>query len=115
GQPTYDMFNMPLSNSLADMVDPATGLNACPISRKGDGMVGMIVTCPTYEAQLDGTLTSIKSPLAGHAIIGNLYPGLYEVVASPSADRIARGEEWLQTSTLDGTKAIEAFVRPGEP
>ena len=34
GQMTYDMFNMPLSNSLAGTIDPATGLNACPISPK---------------------------------------------------------------------------------
>jgi len=37
---------------------------------------------------------------------------LYEVVARPSADRIARGEEWLQTNTLDGTPAHEAFIKP---
>src|ERR1019366_4856319 len=30
-------------------------------------------------------------------------------------DRIARGEEWLQTNTLDGQKAQDAFVRIGEP
>ena len=33
----------------------------------------------------------------------------------PGADRIARGEEWLQTNTLDGTKDIEAFLKPDEP
>src|SRR5262249_3098424 len=32
GQPTYDMFNQPLSNSLAGTLDPITGLDACPIS-----------------------------------------------------------------------------------
>ena len=110
GQITYDMFGMPVSNSLAGTIDPATGLDACPISKKNDGLVGMIPTCPKYES--DGTTLS---PLAGHAIIANMYPGLYEVVASPGADRIARGEEWLQTNTLDGTKAIEAFIKAGEP
>lgn len=110
GQITYDMFGMPVSNSLAGTIDPATGLDACPISKRTDGLVGMIVTCPKYES--DGTTLS---PLAGHAIIANMYPGLYEVVATPGADRIARGEEWLQTNTLDGTKAIEAFIKAGEP
>jgi hypothetical protein len=111
GQPTYDMFNMPLTNALSGTIDPATGQNACPISPTStDGMVGMIVTCPTYEA--DG---KTLSPLAGQAVIPNLYPGLYEVFATPGADRIARGEEWLQTNTLDGTKPHEAFVKPGEP
>src|SRR5262249_28523920 len=32
GQPTYDMFNMPLDNSLAGTIDPITHFDACPIS-----------------------------------------------------------------------------------
>jgi hypothetical protein len=110
GQITYDMFNMPVSNGLAGTTDPMTGLNACPITSNADGIVGMIITCPTYES--DG---KTLSPLAGQAVINNLYPGLYEVQAFPSADREARGEVWLQTNTLDGGKPHEAFIRPGEP
>ncbi len=111
GQLTYDMFNMPVSNALAGTPDPAhPGNDACPISHNNDGLVGMIVTCPKFES--DGTTLS---PLAGQAVIANLYPGLYEVVATPGADRIARGEEWLQTNSLDGTKPLEAFIKAGEP
>jgi len=36
-------------------------------------------------------------------------------VAIAGADRIARGEEWLQTNTLDGQKAHDSFLRIGEP
>jgi hypothetical protein len=126
GQPTYDMFNMPLSNALSGTIDPVTKLDACPISanaRTGidtntglpgapspTGITGMIVTCPKYES--DGTTLS---PLAGQAVVANLYPGRYGVVATPAADRIARGEEWLQTNTLDGQKAHDSFLRVGEP
>ncbi len=121
GQMTYDMFNMPLSNSLAGTIDPATGKDACPISTKvtanatggngsQKGITGMIVTCPRYES--DGTTLS---PLAGQAVIANLMPGRYGVVATPGADRIARGEEWMQTNTLDGQKAHDSFLRIGEP
>ena len=110
GQITYDMFNMPVSNSLAGTIDPVTGKDACPITKRSDGMVGMIPTCPKFES--DG---KTMSPLAGQALIANLYPGLYEVVAAPAADRIGRGEEWLQTNTLDGGKAHEAFIKPNEP
>jgi hypothetical protein len=121
GQPTYDMFNMPLTNSLAGTIDPTTGLDACPIAAqttvnatKGDGsqrgIVGMIVTCPTFES--DG---KTMSPMAGQAVVNNLYAGRYGVVATPGADRIARGEEWLQTNTLDGQKAHDSFMRIGEP
>ncbi len=91
GQPTYDMFNMPLTNSLAGTIDPGTGIDACPISTQvtrtqrwpdpqlrlisaarshqgiQTGIVGMIVTCPKYES--DGTTLS---PLAGQAMVNNL-------------------------------------------
>ena len=78
GQPTYDMFNMPLTNSLAGTIDPVTGMDACPISqtpthrsrvrtRRQKGVVGMIVTCPKYES--DGITLS---PMAGQAIVNNL-------------------------------------------
>ncbi|HEY6924622.1 MAG TPA: Ig-like domain-containing protein, partial [Steroidobacteraceae bacterium] len=122
GQVTYDMFNMPLSNSLAGTLDPMSGLDACPLSAQatassapgGDGsqvgITGEIVTCPKYEA--DGLTLS---PLAGQAVVGNLFAGRYGIVATPAADRIARGEEWLQTNTLDGQKAHDSFLRIGEP
>jgi hypothetical protein len=121
GNPTYDMFNMPLSNSLAGTIDPTTKMDACPISTQDtkssqsgssaqNGIVGMILTCPKYES--DG---KTLSPLAGQAVVKNLYPGRYGVIANPGADRIARGEEWVQTNTLDGQKAHDSFMRIGEP
>src|SRR5438874_6950913 len=131
GQMTYDMFNQPLVNSLAGTIDPATGLDACPISKisrvgpqfdaNGNpiagtldptqlGITGTLVTCPKFES--DG---ATLSPLAGQAVIPNLMPGRYGAVATPGADRIARGEEWLQTNTLDGQKAHDSFLRIGEP
>ena len=110
GQMTYDMFNMPLGNSLSGTTDPSTGMNACPISVTTDSITGTIVTCPEFES--DG-LT--HSPLRGQAVVANLMPGRYGVVATPAADRIARGEEWLQTNTLDGQKAHDSFLRVGEP
>ena len=115
GQPTYDMFNQPLTNSLAGTIDPLTGKNACPLTKRADNLIGMIPVCPKYEDGVDALGQPILSPLAGQAIIKNLYPGLYEVQAMPGADRIARGEEWLQTNTLDGGKPHEAFIRPDEP
>ncbi len=110
GQANYDMFNQPFTNSLDGTIDPATGLNACPITKAANGITGMIVTCPKYEGD-NVTL----SPLAGQAVVANMYPGRYVVQAYPGADRIARGEEWLQTNTLDGQHPHDAFIRIGEP
>jgi Bacterial Ig domain len=126
GQMTYDMFNQPLANSLAGTIDPLTQLDACPISqnpRQGastdlnqTGITGTIVTCPRYEADpVTGAPSNILSPLTGQAVIANLMPGRYGVVATPGADLIANGEEWLQTNTLDGQKAHDSFLRIGEP
>jgi len=119
GQVDYDMFNQPLANSLAGTTDPTTGIDACPISKIArigasdplqTGLTGTIVTCPKYES--DGTTLS---PLAGQAVVANMMPGRYGIIATPAADRIARGEEWLQTNTLDGQKAHDSFLRIGEP
>src|SRR5579871_2763417 len=123
GQDTYDEFNMPLSNSLAGTIDPVTGLDACPISATPlsgpagagtaplpGGITGMIVTCPKYEG--DG---QTLSPLAGQAVIANLMPDKFSVQAYPGADRIARGEQWVQTNTLDGQHPHDSFIRIGEP
>jgi len=61
GQMTYDMFNMPLSNSLRN--DRSSDrLDACPISTQATGntaqagITGQIVTCPKYES--DGATLS---------------------------------------------------------
>ncbi len=125
GQMTYDMFNMPLTNALVGTIDSATGLDACPAipAQRRNGrvvpgtgvspknfLVGMIITCPTYEA--DGRTVS---PLAGHALIKNLFPNRFDVLAHPGADREAAGEVWIQTSTLEGTHANDAFAKVGEP
>jgi hypothetical protein len=138
GQNSYDMFNQPLSNSLAGTIDPVTKLDACPISPAitanvlgtgnntgpagpptqanpnpigaQKGIMGMIVTCPKYESD-----NMTLSPLAGQAVIANLMPEKFSVQAYPAADRIARGEEWLQTNTLDGQHPHDSFIRIGEP
>ncbi len=122
GQMTYDMFNQPLTNSLAGTKDPNNGNDACPVTSNplnggtgttdptATGITGMVVTCPKYES--DG---KTLSPLAGQAVIANLMPGRWGAIATPGADRIARGEEWLQTNTLDGQKAHDVFTRIGEP
>jgi hypothetical protein len=119
GQVDYDMFNQPLANALAGTLDPVTHIDACPISKNPrtgvndpnqTGLAGMIVTCPKYES--DGVTLS---PLAGQVVVANMMPGRYGIIATPAADRIARGEEWLQTNTLDGQKAHDSFLRVGEP
>src|SRR5204862_151095 len=90
-----------------DAANPFESGNA----QSGHGMGGApIVTCPKYESD-----NATQSPIAGQAVVANVMPGRYGVVATPAADRIARGEGWLQTSTLDGQKAHDSLLRIGEP
>jgi hypothetical protein len=111
GQDTYDMFNVPLTNALNGVIDPTTGLDACPISNTQSNVgVGVIIVCPKFES--DG---KTLSPLVGNAVIKNLNPGLFDVTVHPGAAREGRGEEWLQTNTLDGTPKLDAFVKAAEP
>jgi FtsP/CotA-like multicopper oxidase with cupredoxin domain len=56
---------------------------------------GAIVTCPD-----------------GRALIKNLAPGKYGVTAVPPAGAPVR---WVQTSTIEGTRVIDAWVKAGEP
>jgi Bacterial Ig domain len=103
GTITYDALAMPLTNSLMD----GTNLD-CP-KLPGASEVGVVITCPNKRA--DGTV----SPLAGMALVKNMIPGRIDVFASPSAERVAGGEKWIQISTLEGTHANDTFSKPGEP
>jgi len=109
GQMTYDMFNMPLTNSLAGRKDTVTGADLCPITADPSGLMGMIITCPEKDS------LGNPSPLAGHAVIKNLFPNRFDVLANPGATREAAGETWIQTSTLEGTRGQDAFAKNGEP
>ena len=114
GQMTYDMFNMPLTNSLNGTIDPNTGLDACPISNTTNNgqtvAVGVILVCPLYES--DG---KTPSPLTGQVVVRNLMQGKFTLIIHPGAAREANGEEWVQTNSLDGGHFLDAFIKPGEP
>jgi hypothetical protein len=110
GQMTYDMFNMPLTNALNGTIDPNSGLDACPLSNTSGVAAGTIVVCPQYES--DGVTLS---PLTGQVVVRNLMQGKFSLIAHPGATREARGEEWFQTNSLDGTPFLDSFIKSGEP
>lgn len=61
----------------------------------------------TVLAQGDG---SIKTDANGFAVVKNIAPGKYGVVITPPA-----GTDWVQTSTIEGKKVIDAWVKVNEP
>ncbi|KGJ91582.1 hypothetical protein ND16A_1814 [Thalassotalea sp. ND16A] len=66
--------------------------------------VGVILTCPN-------TPSNVAAGVVGEALIKNLYPGKYGIIAAapPGGD-----QTWTQTSTIEGSKIIDAWVRAGE-
>ncbi len=118
GQQTYDAFNMPLSNALL-------GAPGCPDelnhNTNGSGtspsgnLVGAVYTCPNDPNDGTPAADPVKYALAGHALIKNLTPARYDVIAHPGAAREGAGEVWWQTETLEGTPAQDAFVGINEP
>ncbi|MCU1282427.1 MAG: multicopper oxidase type 3, partial [bacterium] len=118
GQQSYDAFNMPLSNSLL-------GRPGCPDDQnsktngKGQSdqghLVGAVYTCPNDPFEGTSKANPAKYALAGHALVKNLTPARYDVIAHPGAARDAAGEVWWQTETLEGTPAQDAFTGVNEP
>jgi Bacterial Ig domain len=116
GQQTYDAFNMPLSNALLGRPGCPDELNAQtngPGTSSSGHLVGVIYTCPNDPNEGTPAADPVKYALAGHALIKNLTPARYDVIAHPGAARA--GEQWWQTETLEGTAAQDAFVGVNEP
>ena len=107
---------MPLSNALL-------GTPGCPddqnkstngtASTTAGNLVGVVYTCPNPPDGYAGDPAVYA--LAGHALIKNLTPARYDVIAHPGAAREGAGEVWWQTETLEGTPAQDAFVGINEP
>ncbi|MGZ8248044.1 hypothetical protein [Methylomagnum sp.] len=67
------------------------------------------------EYDTDGNVVSLGNGIIhpnadGVAIIKNLVPGKYGIEVIPPA-----GQGWHQTTTIEGTKAIDAWVEAGNP
>ncbi|KAF3996030.1 hypothetical protein [Glaciimonas immobilis] len=120
GQITYDAFNMPLTNALLgspgcpNVYSPTTsGTSSTSLNYAGKDLTGVILTCPNDP--IDPANPSADYVLQGQALVKNLMPGRFDVMAHPGAVRRGAGEVWHQISTLEGTPAQDAFVKSGEP
>lgn len=67
----------------------------------------------TYDANGDVAQMGsgvLKTDGNGELLIKNLYPGKYTIFVIPPS-----GQGWVQTATIEGTKGIDAWVKPNEP
>ncbi|MGF6604340.1 hypothetical protein P3T23_009095 [Paraburkholderia sp. GAS448] len=120
GQVTYDAFNQPLTNALLgtpgcpNVYSPtASGVSTTHPNYAGKDLTGVIITCPNDP--VDPANPSADYVLQGQALIKNLMPGRFDVIAHPGAARQGAGEVWYQVSTLEGTPGQDAFTKSGEP
>ena len=109
GQVIQDAFGNPLGteyvrNCDIDGANPGMGTYGCldadgapivPPGGMGDG---------TIHPDVNGLVT-----------IRNLAPGKYGIVAIPPTKQAGELIGWQQTSTLEGTKVIDAWVKANEP
>ena len=104
GQVIQDAFGNPLGTSYQKGCDADGAPDTDPFTNYGcldaDG-------APIVTSLGDGTL----HPLAdGTLLIENLAPGKYGVIVIPPTN-----SGWQQTSTIEGTKVIDAWVKANEP
>ena len=81
---------------------------SCTAATAATDCQGVGNTCLTLAAKR--AALDAKYALAGHALVKNVVPARYDVLAHPSAQREGAGEVWWQTETLEGTPAQDAFV-----
>ncbi|HWR98210.1 MAG TPA: SdrD B-like domain-containing protein, partial [Candidatus Methanoperedens sp.] len=104
GQVTMDAFGNPLGTTYRLTCDdtgknPGTGKQPC---LRNDGSPIVDVMAPNgFE---------ILSNAAGEARIKFIPPGKYGIQVVPPP-----GQGWHQTTTIEGTPTIDAWVRPNEP
>ena len=104
GQVIQDAFGNPLGT---------TYLKGCDENGQPDGDPTTNFGCfdpdgaPIILVEGDGT---IQPNADGTLLVENLVPGKYGIIVSGPA-----GENWIQTSTIEGSKVIDAWVASDEP
>ncbi|MCF6252094.1 MAG: hypothetical protein L3J75_12600 [Methylococcaceae bacterium] len=99
GEISQDAFGNPLGTTYQK--DPAT--NKPILNAQGDPIVDILAPLGfVIHPGPDGSIN-----------IKNLAPAKYGVHVIPPVER--RGEQWIQTSTIEGTKTIDAWVGANEP
>lgn len=89
---------------LADAMGKPLGTSYLPngnVDTIGDGII-RLGACPQPPA--------VANPDCGKALIKNLAPGKYGLQVVPP-----QGQGWSQTTTIEGSKTIDAWVKSGEP
>jgi len=104
GTMLYDYYGNPLKNALPCFGPDGNLPYDQFVTSTGAATAGVIETCPDNAANR-------TAGLVGHVLVKDLAPGKYGVIALPPASQ----KSWVQTSTIEGTKIIDTWVKAGEP
>ena len=101
GQLSTDTYGNPLGTVYEGLANDGTPR----VKRLGDGSIHTMTAAEVNDPN--------KNPYGlevGEALVKNIAPGKYGVQAVPP-----NGQDWHQTSTIEGTKGLDAWVKAGEP
>lgn len=118
--PINNIWDNPVERGLENFIVTISDL-AGPVSKDvfGNPLGTTYLKNPDGSYQLDGDGNPIvdvmgngviKTNSEGIAYIKNIAPGKYGVIVTSPTD-----EEWYQTSTIEGTPTIDAWVQADEP
>ncbi|QYZ67228.1 MAG: hypothetical protein HPY30_15315 [Gammaproteobacteria bacterium (ex Lamellibrachia satsuma)] len=103
GQVIQDAF----ANPLGTTYDRTCDINGNPDLNPLTNFVCMTAGAPVVATLGDGTLHPDQD---GFLTVKNLAPGKYGTIMIPPT-----GSNWQQTTTIEGTKVIDAWVKANEP
>lgn len=117
GEPGLAGFTVTLTDQGGDIVQDAFGnkLGTSYQDTNNDGKPDLDPsTCaPIVLAEGAGHFVT---PASGEVLIKYLRPNKYGVqIAPPTTDGSGNPVKWYQVTTIEGTKTIDAWVRPNEP
>jgi hypothetical protein len=97
-------------NNAPDIGEPGlAGFSVTLMDQGGD------IVQDVFGAPLCGTGVCLTDA-NGEVIIKNLAPNKYGIeIVPPTTDSSGNPVKWYQTTTIEGTKTIDAWVRPNEP
>ncbi len=111
GQQLTDVFGNPLGTRY--------GADGTSVIEMGTGVITTMTVNDVNDNLCGPFDVPCKNPYklkVGEAIIKNLHPGKFGVtVVPPQFDDNGVPLNWVQTSTLEGTKTIDAWVKANEP
>jgi hypothetical protein len=121
GRLETDGFGNPLGTTyLTDpWGNPVITENGPVVKKLGDGILTTMSQATLDAIEADPTLQEDLNPYnlkRGELLVKNLLPGKYGVrMTAPAADDNGRPMKWSQTSTIEGTPTIDAWVKANEP